>query len=377
MKTIAYFSEQNPFEDKKAWSGSIYKIREGIEMAGFKIKWIPFHSNKILHLVIRICNNIFSKKILLEDHNPLHYYLCAFSINKKLLDECDYYFFPNNAQIIKYLHIKKRTIYFTDATFNIMVGYYWKNLSSIAVSQGNKCEAAGIQNSFINIRSSQWAIDSVINDYHGNASKTYVLEFGANIDDKYIKPIKPYQSGRLNILFSGIDWERKGANIAINTLIELNQMGIDAHLNLVGIPPENIPHEYQNIPNVNYIGFLNKNKPDEYFKYTSIISNSHILLLPTKAECSAIVYCEAAGYGIPIFTYDTGGISNYCINNLNGFRLPLTSTSHEFALKIAETIKNDKMKELHKGAIELYKNKLNWKSWSKRFRNIMEENNLV
>jgi len=29
-RTIGYVSAVNPFEDRKAWSGSIYKIREAI-----------------------------------------------------------------------------------------------------------------------------------------------------------------------------------------------------------------------------------------------------------------------------------------------------------------------------------------------------------
>ena len=42
MKTIGYVSQANPFEDKKAWSGLIYKIREGIENAGYNVVWIPY-----------------------------------------------------------------------------------------------------------------------------------------------------------------------------------------------------------------------------------------------------------------------------------------------------------------------------------------------
>lgn len=45
-KVIGYICQSNPFVDKKAWSGSIYKIRIGIENAGFEVKW-NFHIEKI------------------------------------------------------------------------------------------------------------------------------------------------------------------------------------------------------------------------------------------------------------------------------------------------------------------------------------------
>ena len=53
------------------------------------------------------------------------------------------------------------------------------------------------------------------------------------------------------------------------------------------------------------------------------MSSSDILLLPTQAECAGIVFVEASAYSMPIFTHDTGGISNYVINGINGYRLPL------------------------------------------------------
>lgn len=37
MKVIGYVSVANPFEDRKAWSGTIFKIREGLENAGYNV----------------------------------------------------------------------------------------------------------------------------------------------------------------------------------------------------------------------------------------------------------------------------------------------------------------------------------------------------
>ena len=94
-----------------------------------------------------------------------------------------------------------------------------------------------------------------------------------------------------------------------------------------------LPNEYKELPDVDFIGFLNKNNEEEYQRVIQIISSSDILILPTKAECAGIVFAEASAYGLPIFTYDTGGVGNYVINGVNGYRLPLKDNASEFAEK--------------------------------------------
>ena len=55
-----------------------------------------------------------------------------------------------------------------------------------------------------------------------SSAKCKVLEFGANLDDEDIVKSDKYEKGDvLNVLFSGVNWERKGAAIAIDTVKEL------------------------------------------------------------------------------------------------------------------------------------------------------------
>ena len=99
--------------------------------------------------------------------------------------------------------------------------------------------------------------------------------------------------------------------------------------------------------------------------------------MPTNAECSAIVYCEACAFGLPIYTYDTGGVSNYVINDINGYRLPLNSTAEDFSKKILSTLTCNKQRALSDGGIKLYKEKLNWTSWSIRFASILKNEGFI
>lgn len=375
MKIIGYVSQANPFTDRKAWSGTIYKIREGIENAGYKVIWIPYSTDTFKHKVYKILMRLIFGKNVLKDHNKYYYKLCADTIDMALVSKCDYLFFPGGAQMTAYRKFNKPIIYYTDANFKIMVDYYWYNLPKWIIKQGNETERLGIQNSYINIRSSKWAADSVVNDYNGNPKRNYVLEFGANIDYKDIIQSKPFKNNEtLNILFSGVAWIRKGGDIAVKTVQLLNQKGIKANLFITGI--SNLPSQYQNLPYIKNFGFFNKNIPEQYQQYIKIISSSHIFLFPTKAECSAIVLCEASAFGLPIFTYDTGGLANYVLNGVNGYRLPLKANEIDFANTILTCIKNNELEKLSHGGIKLFNEKLNWNAWSESFKKIMKDNNL-
>ena len=206
--------------------------------------------------------------------------------------------------------------------------------------------------------------------------KTYVIEFGANIDDTDLVPnTRKYTAGEpVTILFSGVEWKRKGGDIAVETVRQLNEQGIRARLVIAGI--RELPRQYEGLPYIDYVGFLNKNDPEQYRRYVQLWQEAHLFLLPTRAECSAIVYCEASAYGVPIFTYDTGGTGDYVIDGVNGYRLPLSAAAADFAACIKRNLNAASLQALHEGGLRMYKEKLSWKAWSRRFREIMEENGM-
>ena len=183
-----------------------------------------------------------------------------------------------------------------------------------------------------------------------------------------------YTGGKVNILFSGVEWGRKGGDVAVETVRLLNEQGIEARLVIAGI--KELPQQYHGLPYIEYVGFLNKNNPEQYRRYVKLWQEANLFLLPTQAECSAIVYCEASAYGVPIFTYDTGGTGDYVIDGVNGYKLPPTATAADFAACIRRNLNAASLQALHEGGLRLYKEKLSWSAWSRRFREIMEENGM-
>lgn len=371
MKVIGYVSVANPFEDRKAWSGTIFKIREGLENAGYNVVWIPIKLGFLYRFANILSRFIYGKGP--REHGNFLTWIRAVSTSWELIGTCDYLFFPGDCQITKYRKVDKPIIYYSDATFKQMIGYYWKDLSGLLLREGDRNERIANDNSTIIIKSSHWAINSVVTDYQQKASKCHVLEFGANIDERDIVKTDIYHGGPVNILFSGVEWERKGADIAIDTVKELNRKGVEAKLFLVGIKEENIPEKYKNISCVDYVGFLNKNIPEQYQKLITIMGRCNLFLLPIKAECAGIVLCEASAFGLPIFTFDTGGIGNYVIDGMNGYKLTMDADANAFATKIKEVIETNELLKLREGCLSFYEEKLNWKAWANNFKKLMND----
>lgn len=375
-KVIGFVSKEDPFHDKVAWSGTVYKLREAIEMAGFEVRWIPYNvsmKNRIRYYYSLIQNRIYQgKKWVTTFHfRPLAKMWAKEIDNNPALKECDFLFFPLASQIAPFSKIDKPYINVSGYAVPDMINYYFHNVTEKSKEMAIEMETVAAQKAFINIRSSKWANDGLINYYHCDKTKCHILEFGPNIDTKDIREGLTYNGGQVRILFSGIDWNRKGGNIAVETVEILRSKGIDAQLIVAG--PKKCPKICKDKEYIDFIGYLNKNNPEDYKKYLSLYENSHLLLLPTKAECGAIVYSEAAAAGIPCYTYLTGGTGSYVLNGVNGYALPEGSPASAFAEQILHDIKTDRMPSLHDGALNLFRDKLSWEAWSRGFSKIMQE----
>lgn len=380
-KVIGFVSIPNPRTNRIAWSGTFFKTAEAIGKAGYDVLWIKVHPSPILSFLIKVMLFITGRaKNWYWMLSKYYGWLCERSINNDDVRKCDYLFFADRPQMISYIYsrIERVTnscppiIYYSDTTFRLMVDYYWYDIPHWIRHQADFLEKSAMDCSTLIIKSSDWAINSVIKDYGCPESKTSVLELGANINEKDIVVAEPYSGGELRVLFSGVEWKRKGGDIAVETVKLLNEQGIKAKLYLVGINKKRIPLAYQNLDCVEYVGFLNKNNPEQYKRYLDVIGKCHCLLLPTQAECAGVVFNEAAAFGLPSFTYDTGGIANYVVNNETGYRLDIQSSAQDFANVIAKTIRNNELEKLQKGALLLYKERNNWNRWGQKFSELIE-----
>lgn len=373
---IGYVSPTDPFTDRRAWSGLTYKVRESIERAGFEVVWIPYSTvtkgMRFWNLILKIYCFFFAygKRFLLGENFPMTARIMAKSIKKdEDFQKCDILFFPGGGQIAKYIKTDKPYIYYSGATVPIMLDYYWSDICSLSKKTATKIDKEASLNAMINLKASQWAYKSLIEDYGCDPEKCHVIEYGPAMDTDDIVPIEPYKEGRLNIFFSGVDWERKNGDIAVKTVGLLREKGIDAHLYIAGI--RNLPDYCKDLDYITYVGFLNKNTPDGYKDYMNLYRKCHLLLVPTKAECAGVVFCEASAFGMPSYTYDTGGTTNYVRDGINGRTIALSEGAEKYAEIISEDLKNGYLLHFHNGALKVNHEVLSWEAWSEQFKQIM------
>lgn len=373
-RKIGFISPHSPF-DRKASSGTPYKIGEVLTNMGAELIWIPVRHNvfyKIYDKGCKVASKILRKTIM-TDHTTIGAKLESKSLDNNLISKCDLLFSPFSSTALYSLKTNLPIIYLSDATFACMVNYYFLNLCDNGIKQGNEIEQRALDLASQIIVSSEWAYNSVLKDYNQPASKVHVIEFGANIDDKDIIKKHFHYDGHLDLLFLGVDWKRKGGQIAVDTCKYLNNMGIPTTLHIVGI--RSLAKEIKELPYIDYIGFLNKNIPEQYQLLVETIQRCHCLLLPTFAECSAIAFCESSANGLPVFSHITGGVRNYVKDGRNGYLLPLGSTGENFGKKILECLKSGELERMSKTAVDVYYEKLNWNAWGKKVESII--NNLI
>ena len=361
-------------EDKKTSSGTLYTIYNNLRQIG-DVTWIPVNIG-VRYNVLKCLTKLLFKLIHINvcfSHTKLGAKLISSGIDNCKFDECDVLIAYWSGAYWGTVDRKvKPTVYISDATFPGMIDYYppFCNLPKWNIISGIKLESNTLNNSSSIVLSSDWSARSAIEELNQPSQKVHVLEFGANIIEKDVKVRTSKKCGApLHILFLGVEWERKGGDIAVETVKWLNANGYPSILHIVGIKELN--QEINNLPYIKHIGFLNKNDSKDYQTLITEMNICDMLLLPTKAECSAIAFSEASAYGLPIFTHNTGGISNYIEEGRNGYMLPMGSNGKDFGELIADCISNGQLIKMSDSAKEVYKAKLNWGVWTNKMRDII------
>jgi len=255
------------------------------------------------------------------------------------------------------------TFFWADATFAAMIDFYpqAKPLAAETIRNGNRLELAALTNCCKAVYSSDWAAKSAVDTYGAPADKVHVVPYGSNVDANYSEhEVRQLISGRqrqpLELLFIGVDWQRKGGDVAVATAELLAERGHKVIIHVVGDSP---PHKMP--PCVVQHGFLSKKTNDGRERLDRLFRQSHLLLLPTKADCSPIVIPEAYAYGLPVIASDVGGISTSVKNGVTGRLLAPNSPPESWADAVLETCRSSETySECGLSAFRFYRAALDW-----------------
>lgn len=372
---IAFLTSFDPGDESKLSGSSFYMLRALERQGCFVEKLGPLNERKWLKGPLARLSQSFKRPYNLG-HSYLMACLYANAFRKKLKKQhFDCIFAPRSSTEIALLKTPIPIVYYSDATFSSLYNYYewFSNFMRISEREGNRIEKAALNNSALSVFSSEWAARSAINDYHIDASKVSVVPMGPNLEQIPGRELalRPREKDKCRLLFIGVEWERKGGQIAFDALQALKAKGINASLTMVGCTP---PSAVQDA-DLQVIPRLNKANHAEYEKFVELLSTHHFFILPTRAECFGVVFCEASAFGLPSITTDTGGIPSAVRNGVNGYRLPLTATGREYAERIASlfTDYDNSYVPLSISSRNIFEKELNWDAFAVKIMALIEQ----
>ena len=292
-------------------------------------------------------------------------------IDYKLIDSCDVIFAPMQSIAVSVIKTDKPIVYFSDATYPLMWNYYWFNVPNTDVLAFERLEKQALDHSAALVYPSRWAADSAIHYYQQCEQRVHLAFLGPNLQPETIKPHSFSFKGSLNLLFVGVDWDRKGGQIAVDACKWLNDNGVPSILHIAGI--NRIKQDILSLPYVKDEGFLDKNKPDDYARLVSLYEQADCFLLPTKAECAGVCFAEASAFGLPCFSFRTGGVDDYIQDQKTGRLLALGSTGEDFGATIKEALVSNELVSYSQNAVIFSKNRLNWTTWGQSIARVLEK----
>lgn len=296
-------------------------------------------------------------------------------VEEKVMEyRCQAVFVPGAGSLVSRARIDVPIVAYSDATLKGLIGYYprYSNMWGWSEKWALDTDMRMINKSYHVIYASQWGADSAVSDYGCERDKVSVVPFGANVDsvpdrDDILK-IRANSNDTCRLLFVGVDWYRKGGEIAYRVMLELNERGIDTELVVCGcLPPVSMQH-----PKLTTVGFLDKNNREQVEQLSGLFRDASFFILPSRSECSAVVLCEAAAFALPRIATRTGGIPSYIRDGKDGYTIPQDEDHLKYADAIQSTWNDkDKYYSLCRNSRDRFERELNWNSWSVKVSKIL------
>lgn len=285
----------------------------------------------------------------------------------KRLDRADYdlVFAPVASTEIAYLKTHLPIVYLTDMTFRAGISYYssFSNLLPFTAAEGDIIERLAVRKAAKVVAPSDWTANSFRKDYDCAPEKIEVVPFGANLEDPPSRQeaLGSHDVDTCKLLLLGVNWERKGGPLALQTLQLLLNAGVKSELLVCGCrPPTGVSH-----PSMRVLPFINKSKPEEARQLRQLLLTSTFLLVPSQAEAWGLVFGEASACGLPSVTRTTGGISSVVRNGINGLCLPADASAEEYCQQISHVFRNiEGYRALQASSRREYETRLNWDVWA-------------
>ncbi|MEL6263684.1 MAG: glycosyltransferase family 4 protein [Cyanobacteria bacterium J06626_6] len=301
----------------------------------------------------------------------------AHQISQQLANsDADILLCPENAIPIANVKPDRPMVLWTDTTLGSLVNFYpyLSNLCEETRRNLLSIEHKVLERSSLIIVNSQWAADQAQKLYGISQDKIKVIPRGSSQTKSLLKEdfeaaLTQRQAQACQLLFVGVDWQRKGGRTAFEIAKTLNEQGIATDLHIVGcMPPFKTPSF------VKAHGFLDRTTEEGQSKMAALFRSAHFLLYPTRADAMGVVLSEAASFGVPSLANDVGGVGSVVKANVTGKTFPPDSGAEAYCQFIAEKMAApERYEALARSTHEHYKSCVSWPAVGEQARAALED----
>lgn len=356
---------------KKGFSGTHLSIYHTFVRKGHTVDVISI-PQWMLILAFLAHRLLYKRHFVLSD---IHSRFCGWMFSWKIRSSTyDCAVVVNGIFCASYLQVSIPIYLIDDTTPRALIDYYpyLRDLPPSFKESMLRRELKSIQKATAFFGSSEWSLRAFRDSNPDLAHKLHVLPFGSNKTpapqpsdvEKYITERRGDPVFRL--LLVGVDWERKGASIAVDVARELHSRNRNIELTICGCTPpdrESVTESY-----ITIIPFLSKHIPEEAARFDQLFVKSHLFLFPTRQECCAMVLAESGSFGMPSISTDTGGVETAILHNETGFLIAEDAEIREYA-DYVEQLMDDRSRyeSMARASRSFYDSVLNWDKWYEGF----------
>jgi glycosyltransferase involved in cell wall biosynthesis len=357
------------------WSGTTSKVLEQLQMREdiilchklnriMRYLYLPY----ILECKFRGYQTFVSHRRLIARHY-------AYQVRKAYeLHKPDLVFSVRAPIALAYLPAEIPTVFWGDSLMNQLAGWYYP-VHKLLAEAADQLDRLALQKTKASIFSSDWAANAARRFVPESSDRIFTVPFGANTTSEPVPkgpkflPADPSQA--INFVFIGVDWNRKGGQDAVDALNILRSEGYNVRLSVVGARPYG---DGEHSDFVQQYGFLRRDVEAEKKKLQHLNDEAHFFILPTHAECSAIVFAEAASYGLPVIARDVGGTSSMVDRNRSGILIGRDDKAKELADAIRPLLSDSvRYRAMSAASLALFTRHLNWDNAVSQVTKIFED----
>lgn len=205
------------------------------------------------------------------------------------------------------------------------------------------------QNTIVNFCRSSNIRRSLIDQYDSSPDKTVCVYAGSNTEQHPVDFNENKYTSK-QILFVGMDWERKGGPVLLEAFKLVIKHHPDAELMIVGCTPQ------VDVPQCKVVARVPIDQVSMFYEEAAIFC------LPTKLEPFGVVFVEAMNHRLPVVATNVGAVPDFILNGETGYIVEPDNATELAQALIALLDDPEKCRTLGNNAYMLVKKRYSWEN---------------